>query len=108
MNVDMGAGRDRGGGFTDWTAVLNDLVIERQLAHGDFVAQRHIGSEFDGRDELAFQRDDPDLGSGSQIHDRYADVVFGFVDQNSMFHKVLLLFWLHICSGYGMKDLSIG
>jgi hypothetical protein len=42
---------------------------------------------------LALQGDGADLGAGRQVCDGHADIVVGFVNQDSVCHAVLLIEW---------------
>jgi hypothetical protein len=57
------------------------------------VAEGNGVDEPNGRDGLAFEGDGADLGAGGQVRDGHADIVVGFVNQDSVCHAVLLIEW---------------
>ena len=86
MDVNMGAfgnGRDS---LADGPAVFDDGFVQGQIAHGDLVAERHIAHQFYRSGGLPLQGDDANFTTFLQIFNGDADVVFEFVQENTMFH----------------------
>jgi hypothetical protein len=93
MGVHVAASRGGLGGHADDPPVFDDVLALGDVAHGDLMAERDGVDEPYRRDGLALEGDGADLGADRQVCDGHADVVVGFVNQDSVCHAVLLIEW---------------
>lgn len=73
--------------FTDGPPIFDDGLVLRQVAHGDFVAQRDMAEELDAARPLPLKSDNAHARSLFQINDGDTYVVAGVMQKNSMFHS---------------------
>ena len=93
VRVDVSAPGDRLHDLADGPAVLEQLVPDRHVAHGDLVTQRHVVDvTVDSADLLPFQRDDADLFAGLQVAHRHADIIDEF--RGSGYRVTCMIPWL--------------
>ena len=73
-------------GFTNFSAILDDRLVLGQVAHGDFMTQRHFVAQGNFARRLALEGHDADGSPFLQISDGDAYVVIVLMQQNTMFH----------------------
>jgi hypothetical protein len=67
-------------GFANLAAILGDGLVFGEIAHGDFVAQGNIVTQFDTAGGFAFQGDHTGGGALFQVGNRDADIIVDFVE----------------------------
>jgi len=70
--------------LADRTAVLQQLMPDRHVSHGDLVPQRHVFDHRDGAHRHPFQGDDAGFLARVQVAHRDADIVVSFVDDDTV------------------------
>ena len=77
--MDVSAAGNRLHRFAHGAAIFYHVLLQRQVAHRDFVAQRYIGNQFHFSGSFAFEGDSADSSAFFQIHDGNADIILRFV-----------------------------
>ncbi len=96
MRVDVRPARNWFHSLANRAAIFDDCFVQRQIAHRNLVAERHVIEQLDFANGLAFQRERADGGAFLEVGHGNADIVFRFVQQNTMFHIQIDLFQFRI------------